>query len=347
MREVSEYCDGGGMIRPEPLARHATRAGDVRIGVSGWTYPPWRGHFFPAGLVQARELAYAAATFRTIEINGTHYSLQRPTSFAHWADTTPDDFIFTVKAPRYITHMRRLRDIRTPLANFLASGLLRLGAKLGPILWQLPPNFSFDAERIRVFADLLPRDTKAALDLACEHDAKVGDNVWLEIDAARQLRHAMEVRHESFRDPAFVDLLREHEIALVCADTVKWPRLMDVTADFVYCRLHGSRELYRSGYNDADLDEWAARVRAWTSGKHADGDYAGSIRPPIKPRDVFLFFDNTDKLHAPENARQLMRRLGQDAPAHARELDALARDKRRTATDAPVSSRRRAAPEAH
>jgi uncharacterized protein YecE (DUF72 family) len=294
------------------------------------------------GLRQARELAYAAASFRAIEINGTHYSLQRPASFAHWAEATPDDFIFTVKAPRYITHMRRLRDVKAPLANFLASGVLRLGAKLGPILWQLPPNFSFDAERIRAFADLLPRDTKAALELAREHDSKVAGKVWLEIDTVRPLRHAMELRHESFRDPAFVDLLRAHEIALVCADTVKWPRLMDVTADFVYCRLHGSRELYRSGYNDADLDEWAARVRGWTTGRSVQGDYAAAAHASAEPRDVFLFFDNTDKLHAPANAQQLMRRLGQDTPAHPRELDEVTRDKRPTAANVPVSARRQA-----
>lgn len=296
-------------------------AGDIRVGISGWTYAPWRGVFFPTGLKQQRELAYASAMFRTIEINGTFYRLQRPSAFVKWAETTPDDFVFTVKAPRFITHIRRLREVATPVANFLASGVLRLGPKLGPILWQFPPNFRFDIDIMRAFAKLLPRDTDAALRLARTHDERVKDNVWLSVDTPRALRHAIEVRHESFRDPAFVDLLREHRIALVCADTVKWPRLMDVTADFVYCRLHGSRELYRSGYTAADLDLWAARVRDWAAGKCPDGDYADEASSNGAPHDVFVFFDNTDKRHAPKNAHGLMRRLGQTVPARPRETD--------------------------
>src|SRR3954452_18460100 len=214
---------------------------DIRIGISGWTYAPWRGGFYPSGLPRKQELPYASRQFRAIEINGTHYRLQSPSSFAQWAETTPDDFLFTVKGPRFITHMKRVREYETPLANFFASGLLRLGAKLGPILWQLPPNFRFDPERIRAFAQLLPRDTDAALKLARKHDDKVKNNVWLSVEKPAPMRHAIEIRHESFRDSAFVDLLREQDIALVCADTVEWPRLMDVTTDFVYCRLHGSR----------------------------------------------------------------------------------------------------------
>jgi uncharacterized protein YecE (DUF72 family) len=289
---------------------------DIRIGVSGWTYPPWRGVFFPAGLKQRQELAYASATFRTIEVNGTFYRLQRPSAFAKWVEETPDDFIFTVKAPRFITHIRRLRDPEIPLANFLASGVLRLGAKLGPILWQFPPSFRFEPERLRAFLELLPHDTDTALRLARRHDERLKDNVWLSADTPRPMRHAIEVRHESFRDPAFIDLLRETKVALVCADTVKWPRLMDVTADFVYCRLHGSRELYRSGYSAADLDLWASRVRDFASGRRPDGDFAGKPAGGRGAHDVFVFFDNTDKRHAPENARGLMRRLDQNAPAN-------------------------------
>lgn len=297
-----------------------TRTADIRVGISGWTYAPWRGAFFPSGLKQRQELAYASAMFRAIEINGTFYRLQRPSSFAHWAEQTPDDFIFAVKAPRYITHLRRLREPETPVANFLASGVLRLGRKLGPILWQFPPNFRFDAERMRDFAKLLPRDTDAALRLAHRHDGRLKDNVWLAVDTPRPLRHAIEIRHESFRDPAFIDILREHRIALVCADTVKWPRLMDVTADFVYCRLHGSRELYRSGYSAADLDCWTARVRDWASGRRPDGEFAGRASGGRGKHDVFVFFDNTDKRQAPKNARGLMRRLGQTVPAWPRKI---------------------------
>jgi uncharacterized protein YecE (DUF72 family) len=292
------------------------RTADIRIGISGWTYAPWRGHFFPTGLPRNQELAYSSREFRVIEINGTFYRLQRPSSFARWAEATPDDFVFTVKAPRFITHVKRLRDAELPLANFFASGVLRLGGKLGPILWQLPPNFHFDPAVIRAFLEQLPRDTTAAARLAGRHDGRLGDNVWLTADTPRALRHAIEIRHESFRDPAFIDLLRDNGVALVCADTVKWPRLMDVTADFVYCRLHGSRELYRSGYNAADLDCWADRIGHWAAGKPAEGNYAGRIAARGGRLDVFVFFDNTDKREAPKNAAQLMRLLGQAVPAY-------------------------------
>jgi uncharacterized protein YecE (DUF72 family) len=298
--------------------------GDIRIGVSGWTYTPWRGVFFPPGLKQRQELAYASAMFRAIEINGTFYRLQRPPAFAKWAEATPDDFMFTVKAPRFITHMKRLREPEAPVANFLASGVLRLGKKLGPILWQFPPDFRFDLERMREFFKLLPHDTDAALRLARRHDDRVKDNVWLTVDSPRAVRHAIEIRHESFRDPAFIDLLHENRIALVCADTVKWPRLMDVTADFVYCRLHGSRELYRSGYTAADLDCWSGRVRDWASGRRPDGEFAGGTWEGRGKHDVFVFFDNTDKRHAQRNACGLMRRLGQTAPAHPERIHELA-----------------------
>jgi uncharacterized protein YecE (DUF72 family) len=291
-------------------------AADIRVGISGWTYAPWRGVFFPKGLASRKELAYAAATFRTIEINGTFYRLQRPSSFATWVEQTPGDFVFAVKGPRFITHMRRLREPEKPLANFFASGVLRLGAKLGPILWQFPPNFQFDPELMRQFVEMLPHDTDAALKLARLHEDRLKGNVWLSVDSRRAIRHAIEIRHESFRNSAFVDMLRDHRIALVCADTVKWPRLMDVTSDFVYCRLHGSRELYRTGYDDTDLDCWSARVRNWAAGKRVDGDFAGRAKGTGGPHDVFVYFDNTDKLRAPEDARGVMRRLGQPEQQH-------------------------------
>lgn len=287
-----------------------TRRADIRIGISGWTYKPWRGGFYPRGLRQKDELAYAAGIFGAIEINGTFYGLQKPEAFARWAEETPDDFVFAVKASRFITHLRRLRDVRVPLANFLASGVLRLGPKLGPLLWQLPPSQRFEPERLEAFLGLLPHDTEAAADLAREHDERVEGRAWPRTDARRPLRHALEIRHESFRDPAFIAMLRRHKVALVCADTVEWPLLMDLTADFVYCRLHGSTELYRSGYGDDELDRWAERVAAWASGRPMrDGDFAGRQTGRARRRDVFLFFDNTDKRRAPEDAQSLMRRL--------------------------------------
>jgi uncharacterized protein YecE (DUF72 family) len=293
------------------------RRGDIRIGVSGWTYAPWRGAFYPKGLAQKRELAHASSVFPAIEINGTFYGLQTPDSFARWADETPDDFVFAVKAPRFITHIKRLRDPAIPLANFFASGILRLGRKLGPILWQFPPSFHFDAALLDAFLGLLPHDPEEAGACATLHDDRIKARAWLRPDGVPKLRHAVEIRHDSFRDPAFTALLREHGVALVCADTVEWPRLMDLTSDFVYCRLHGSEELYRSRYEDEALDRWADRVRGWSRGKPMrDGDFVDPRHKPKGPRDVFLFFDNTDKLHAPDDAQALMRRLGQGVAPH-------------------------------
>jgi uncharacterized protein YecE (DUF72 family) len=287
-------------------------AGRIRIGISGWTYKPWRGRFYPEGLPQKRELAYAAGTFATIEINGTFYGLQRPESFAAWHDQTPADFVFAIKGSRYITHFLRLREIEAPLANFLASGLLRLGPKLGPILWQFPPWMRFDPARFDAFLRHLPPDTEAALDLARRHDHRLEGRAWLAVDAKRPMRHAVEIRHDSFRDPAFIALLRRHRVALVCADTVDWPRLMDLTADFAYCRLHGSEELYVSGYDDDALDAWAARVAAWAAGgEAADAErVAGPSRPRKTGRDVYVYFDNDVKVRAPRDALALAQRLG-------------------------------------
>lgn len=288
-------------------------AGDIRIGISGWRYGPWRGTFYPEDLPQKRELEYASRQVNSIEINGSFYSLQTPKSYQAWYDATPADFVFSVKGGRYITHMRRLRDIETPLANFLASGVLALRDKLGPILWQFPPNFAFDAARFDAFFDLLPRTTEAAAKLAKRHDQKVNRRAWTRIDKNRPLRHAVEVRHESFKDPAFVQLLRRHSVALVIADTAgKWPFMEDLTADFIYVRLHGDEQIYVSGYTDEALDQWAAKLRAWCGGREpAD---AQRIAPPIrkarKSRDVYVYFDNDVKVRAPVDAIGLARRVG-------------------------------------
>ena len=286
-------------------------SGNIRIGISGWNYPPWRGRFYPPDLPHKRELAYAASQFRSIEINGTFYSLQRPTSFAKWFDETPEDFVFSVKGSRYITHMLRLRGVEGALANFFASGLLQLGAKLGPILWQFPPNFAFDAERFAAFLELLPHDTHAASAVAEQHDRRLDGRAWTGVGAAkrRTVRHAVEIRHPSFVCEAFIRILRRHNVALVCADTVAWPRLMDVTADFVYCRLHGSKVLYTSGYSGSDIAEWAMRVAAWANGgQSADGDRASTKPGPRrKQRDVYVYFDNDVKVHAPRDARSVQR----------------------------------------
>jgi uncharacterized protein YecE (DUF72 family) len=222
--------------------------GETRIGISGWTYPPWRGRFYPKGWPQHRELEYASRQVSSIEINGSFYSLQRPESYGAWYDASPGGFVFSIKGSRFITHMKRLKDVETPLANFFASGVLRLEEKLGPFLWQLPPSFRFDPERLRKFFNLLPRDTWAAANLAKKHDERLHGRAWTKTDRARPLRHAIEVRHSSFETRKFIALLREHDIAMVVADTArKWPLIEDSTSDFVYVRLHGDEELYVSG----------------------------------------------------------------------------------------------------
>jgi uncharacterized protein YecE (DUF72 family) len=287
-------------------------SGQIRIGISGWTYKPWRGVFYPADLRQKDELSYAARHFRAIEINGTFYGLQRPDSFARWRDDTPEDFVFSVKAPRFITHTKRLRDVKTPIANFLASGLLRLGPKLGPILWQFPPAMKFDAELFETFLAMLPHDTTAAALLGQRHDDRMQGRSALTVESERPMRHAVEIRHDSFRDPEFLKLLKKYKIALVVADTNKWPRLMDVTADFIYCRLHGPAELYASGYDDKALAWWGDHIAAWAAGGEpkAASRIGGPATPRKRGRDVFVFFDNDVKVRAPSNAASLIERLG-------------------------------------
>jgi uncharacterized protein YecE (DUF72 family) len=285
--------------------------GEVRIGISGWVYQPWRGVFYPEKLAQKRELEYASHAFPTIEINGTFYSLQRPSSFEKWADATPEDFVFSVKGSQYITHKARLRDVEIPLANFFASGILKLGRKLGPILWQFPPSFKFNAELVEAFFALLPRDTMQAGMMGKSHEPWMKERAFTEPETKMALRYAMEIRHKSFVTPEFVALLRKYQVAMVCADTVEWPRLMDVTSDFIYCRLHGSEVLYASGYSDDALDAWAARIAAWAQGDEPDdAERASSVAAEKREkRDVYVYFDNDVKVRAPFDAQGLMGRI--------------------------------------
>ncbi len=271
----------------------------IRVGISGWTYAGWRGDFYPKGLVQREELAFASARLTSIEINGSFYSLQRPTSYAAWRDQTPADFVFAVKGGRFITHLKRLAGVETALANFFASGVLALGPKLGPFLWQLPENLRFDAERLDGFLAQLPRTTSAAADLARGHDAKVPDDRALtSADADRPLRHALEFRSETFCSTEAYDLLRRHQVACVVADTAgRWPLVEKDTSDFRYVRLHGDRELYASGYSDAALERWAERCRTWRA--------AG--------QDVYVYFDNDAKGFAPHDAVALLAKVASDS----------------------------------
>jgi uncharacterized protein YecE (DUF72 family) len=285
---------------------------DLRIGISGWRYAPWRGSFYPKGLIQARELEYASARLNSIEINGSFYALQRPENYAKWAEQTPDDFLFALEGPRFITHMKKLADVETPLANFFASGPLALGPKLGPVLWQLPPTLGFDPNRMNDFLGRLPRTSAAAAELAKAHDERLDDRALTVTDADRPLRHAVEVRHSSFATAEFIELLREQDVALVVADTAqRFPFLDDVTAGFVYVRLHGDEELYVSGYEDAALDAWAGRIREWAAGRTPVTEHTVAAPAPVRPdgRDVYVYFDNDVKTRAPYDAMALAERL--------------------------------------
>ena len=294
------------------------KSGEIRIGLSGWRYPPWRGRFYPRGLAQRRELEYASRRVSTIEINGSFYSLQRPEFYARWRDETPDGFVFSVKGPRFVTHMLKLRNCEQALANFFASGIANLGEKLGPILWQLPPVLRFRPEVLEPFLALLPRDTDQAAALARRRNDKVKGRARLAFGPCRPLRHALEVRHESFVDAAFVDLLRHEKVALVVADTAgKWPLVWDVTAEFVYVRLHGDEVLYVSGYGETALRRWAERIAAWSEGRAPADARCIAPGPPARRagRAVFCYFDNDAKVMAPRDAQALARIL-EAAGAH-------------------------------
>lgn len=284
-----------------------TRTADIRIGISGWRYKGWRGTFYPKSLPQRSELQYASSHFNSIELNGSFYSMQRPEYFQRWYEETPADFVFAIKGTRYVTHMLRLLKAETALANFFAQGILRLNEKLGPILWQFPPMMKFDPERFESFFSQLPRSHREAADFGRLHDQRLAGRSWLEVAKDRPLRHAVEIRNESFVCEEFVRLLRRYNIALVVADTVEWPLLMDVTADFVYCRLHGSEQLYASGYEPDAIQVWGNRVLRWASGLEAeDGRRACKQNARRrKSRDVYVYFDNDAKVRAPVDAMAL------------------------------------------
>jgi uncharacterized protein YecE (DUF72 family) len=270
--------------------------GCIRVGISGWRYSGWRSQFYPQGLPQRRELEYASQRFATIELNGSFYSLQRPESFARWREETPDDFVFSVKGGRFITHMKRLTDAESALANFFASGLLALGPKLGPILWQLPPTLKFDAERLAAFAGSLPRTTEAAAALAAQHDDRMAGRALTVAEVDLPLRYAIEVRDPSYLDEAFVALMAAQGVAVTVADNDgRWPLIEHATTDFCYVRLHGDLELYASGYTDESLARWSEKIGSWG-----------------QDRDVFVYFDNDAKAHAPFDALRLVELLRQD-----------------------------------
>jgi uncharacterized protein YecE (DUF72 family) len=273
------------------------RRGRAFIGTSGWIYPHWNGRFYPAGLPSKRQLAFMASQLDTVEVNGTFYRLSRPSCFARWRAETPDGFTFALKGSRYLTHMLKLKEPRAPLANFFAQGVLLLGARLGPILWQLPPQFAFHADKARAFFELLPRDLAAAERLARRHDARLNGRSALRAPDGhdRPLRHALEIRHASWLGEAALQLLSEYDVALVTADSADHHPLSleRTTESFAYVRLHGARTLYASRYTDGELDQWAALVERWRA----------------RGSDVYVYFDNDNKAYAPDDARRLLERV--------------------------------------
>jgi uncharacterized protein YecE (DUF72 family) len=279
----------------------AAGAGRAFVGISGYDYKPWRGRFYPDDVPARRWLEYASRRFNSIELNCTFYSLKSPDVFERWLTEVPAaDFVFAVKGGRFLTHNLKLRNAEASLGNFFASGVLLLGERTGPFLWQLPGTYRFDAERMDAFMRLLPRDARQGEAVARRHDDRLRRGA--EVEAARPIvayRHAFEVRHPTYFHDEFYAILREHRCAFVVADTAgKFPYAEEVTADFVYVRLHGSRELYASGYTDDELDEWARRVNRW---RGAAGGGA---------RDVYVYFDNDIEAHAPFDALRLAERLG-------------------------------------
>lgn len=280
--------------------------GTIRIGLSGWSYDEWGGGFYPEGLAPDDRLGFLSDRFDTVEVNGTFYSLTNPASVRRWREQTASSFIFAIKASRYITHTKRLHEPATALANFFASGLLELGARLGPILWQLPPNLEYDRDNLEHFLDLLPHDTDAAVSLARDHDDRVEDVSYGD-GSNHRVRHVIEFRNPSFLQSEAVATVKRHGCALACSHASEWPLVGDVTAGFVYIRLHGPDETYASGYDDSELRRWGRRIETWRSGGRVeDLETAPDLTPPPRQeRDVYVYFDNTAAGHAPEDAQQL------------------------------------------
>jgi uncharacterized protein YecE (DUF72 family) len=280
------------------------------VGVSGWSYKSWAESFYPAGLAQKRQLGHIGRVFDTVEVNGSFYSLLSPKTYRAWYELTPPGFVFAVKGSRFITHNKKLRDVETPLANFFASGVLALEDKLGPFLWQLPSRARFDPERLRSFLSLLPRTSEEAARLARDHDERVVDPL-ARMKVRRPLRHALEPRHESFFTEEAVRVLRDAGVALVVSDSGSWQRVEEVTAGFVYVRLHGRPRTYASRYSDRALDDEARKIDSWLRGEQPAEARRVTDRPPPRRKsfDVYVYFDNDALGHAPHDALRLRGRL--------------------------------------
>ena len=266
------------------MPKRNAAAAKIRIGVGGWTYEPWRGTFYPEGLAQKRELEHASRQLTSIEINGTYYGSQKPASYTKWHDETPDDFVFSLKAPRYAMNRTVLAEAGGTITRFFNSGVTELKEKLGPINWQFLPTKKFDAADFEAFLRLLPREI-----------------------AGRRLRHAVEVRHQSFRTPEFIALARKYGVAVVIAGDSSYPQIADLTAPFVYARIMGTKATETAGYSDASLKGWAARASAWASGSVPDDlEYVEPRAGNAEPRDVFLYVISGHKVLNPAAATSLI-----------------------------------------
>lgn len=289
-------------------------AGTIRLGTAGWVFEPWRQSFYPKGLPQKQELSYAAARLGNIEINATFYSHQKAASFANWASQTPENFVFTVKGHQLVTHLKKLKDVEVPLANFFASGVMALGSRLGAFCWQLPSNLGYDAARLETFLTLLPKTPADLVALAGKADDRLKEPPFVDAAGITRVRHAIEVRNTAFATLDFVAQLRRHNVALVVADTADWPYL-DQTADFAYLRLQGAPG--KESYSAEERDVRARWLKALAEGVAPDGPYLSGPEAAPVPRDVHGFFVSTDKEHAPDNARAVMATLGLAGPGES------------------------------
>lgn len=295
-----------------PIIPNAAGSGRSFIGISGWTYADWRGDFYPKGVTQKRELEYCSRQLNSVEINGTFYAIQKPPSFQSWYAATPENFVFAVKANKYITHIRRAKDVETPMANFLASGILCLGEKLGPILWQFPPSLTLKDDRFEKFCALLPRDFNEARQLAKKQTFNIEGGI-PEGGPNYPIRHAFEFRHPSFfMTSEFTDMLRKNNVAVVFGHSgMNNPYVEDVTSDFIYARMHGQEKPFAKGYTDTFLADYAKRVELWTAGTQpADAVCMSPHLPNKQPRDAFIYFDTEYKSAAPNDAMTFMQKLG-------------------------------------
>lgn len=299
---------------PSPRERRrnptASEAGRIYVGTSGWSYGGWQGRFYPEDLPKKRQLEYISQRFNSVEINGSFYGLLRPDTYRGYYDRTRPGFVFAVKGSRFITHNKKLKDVETALANFFASGVLLLNDKLGPFVWQLGRRFKFDQERVASFFQLLPRDTEAAAQLARRHDHRLSGRSWTNTDRKRPVRHVLEARNESFFVPELVRLARRHQVAIAVSDAADWRCVEEITAGFVYLRLHGHERTYASSYQ-TELDWWADRIRAWAAGKQPQDARRITYRSPPRRRgrDVYVYFDNDQQAYAPVDGAALQEHL--------------------------------------